>query len=56
MSSSATRCRRTQVAHENVHAGLASRAKSHVILQDDEAPIRYFHKVLEDHCGFYRNA
>ena len=44
------------IAHENVHAGLASRAKSHVILQDDETPIRYFHKVLEDHCGFYRNA
>ena len=44
------------IAHENVHAGLASRAKSHVILQDDETPIRYFHKVLEDRCGFYRNA
>ncbi|MDD9990301.1 MAG: aromatic ring-hydroxylating dioxygenase subunit alpha [Rhodospirillales bacterium] len=43
-------------AHENIHAGLASRAKSHVVLQDEEAPIRYFHKVLEDHCGFYRNA
>ena len=43
-------------AHENIHAGLASRAKSHVILQDEEAPIRYFHKVLEDHVGFYRNS
>ena len=42
-------------AHENIHAGLASGAKSHVILQDEEAPIRYFHKVLEDHIGFYRN-
>ena len=42
-------------AHENIHAGLASGAKSHVILQDEEAPIRYFHKVLEDHVGFYRN-
>ena len=43
------------VAHQNVHAGLASRAKSHVILQDDETPIRYFHKVLEDRVGFYHN-
>ena len=43
-------------AHENIHAGLASGAKSHVILQDEEAPIRYFHKVLEDHVGFYRDA
>ena len=43
-------------AHENIHAGLASGAKSHVILQDEEAPIRYFHKVLEEHVGFYRDA
>ena len=43
-------------AHENIHAGLASGAKSHVILQDEEAPIRHFHKVLEDHVGFYRGA
>ena len=42
-------------AHENIHAGLASGAKSHVILQDEEAPIRHFHKVLEDHVDFYRN-
>ena len=41
------------LAHENVHAGLASRAKPHVILQDNEIPIRHFHKVLEDHVGFY---
>ena len=44
------------LAHENVHAGLASRAKPHVILQDNEIPIRHFHKVLEDHVGFYRDA
>ena len=44
------------LAHENVQAGLASRAKSHVILQDNEIPIRHFHKVLEDHVGFYRDA
>ena len=42
--------------HETMHAGLASRARSHVILQDNEIPIRHFHKVLEDHVGFYRNA
>ena len=43
-------------AHENIHAGLASGAKSHVILQDEEVQIRYFHKVLEDRVGFYRSA
>jgi phenylpropionate dioxygenase-like ring-hydroxylating dioxygenase large terminal subunit len=43
-------------AHETVHAGLASRAKSHIVLQDDEIQIRHFHKVLEDHVGFYRGA
>lgn len=41
-------------AHETVHAGLASRAKTHMFLQDDEIQIRHFHKVLEDHVGFYR--
>ena len=40
-------------AHETVQAGLASRAKSHVILQDNEIAIRYFHKVLEDRVRFY---
>ncbi len=44
------------VAHENVYAGLASRAKSHIILQDGEIALRFFHKVVEDHVGFYRNA
>ncbi len=43
-------------AHETVQAGLASRAKSHVVLQDSEIPIRYFHKVLEDCVGFYQHA
>ena len=38
-------------AHENVHAGVASRAKSHILLQDDESPIRHFRKVLEHHVG-----
>ena len=42
--------------HENVHAGLASGAKSHMILQDNEVAIRHFHRVLEDHVGFGRNA
>ena len=32
--------------HESLHAGLASRAKSHVILQDNELAIRHFHRVL----------
>jgi len=43
-------------AHETVHAGLASRAKTHILLQDDEIQIRHFHKALEDHVGFYRGA
>lgn len=42
------------VAHENVYAGLASRAKSHVILQDNEVAIRFFHKTVEDYVGFYQ--
>ena len=44
------------LAHETMHAGLATRARSHVILQDNEIPIRHFHKVLEEHVGFYRDA
>jgi len=43
------------VAHENVHLGLASRAKSHRILQDDEIAIRFFAKTVEDFVGLYRN-
>jgi nitrite reductase/ring-hydroxylating ferredoxin subunit len=43
-------------AHETVHAGLASKAKTHILLQDDEIQIRHFHKALEDHVGFYRGA
>ena len=35
-------------AHESVYAGVASRAKPHIILQDDEVPIRHFRKVLDD--------
>jgi hypothetical protein len=41
-------------AHETVHSGLASRGKTHFVLQDDEIQIRHFHKVMEDHVGFYR--
>lgn len=33
--------------HETVHAGLASRAKRHLILQDEEIAIRHFHEVLD---------
>lgn len=36
-------------AHEWVQAGLASRAKTELILQDEEITIRYFHKVLDDY-------
>ncbi|MBV8770900.1 MAG: aromatic ring-hydroxylating dioxygenase subunit alpha [Deltaproteobacteria bacterium] len=39
-------------AHETVHAGLASRAKTHFLLQDDEIQIRHFHKAVEDHVRF----
>ena len=39
------------VAHENVHAGLATRAKSHRILQDGEIAIRFFNKTVEDYVG-----
>ena len=35
-------------AHESVYAGVASRAKTHILLQDDEVPIRHFRKVLEE--------
>ena len=41
------------VAHETLQAGLTSRAKTHLILQDDEIQIRQFHKVLEDYMGFF---
>ena len=40
-------------AAENVYAGLASRAKSHMILQDSEIVLRHRYKVLEDFVGFY---
>ena len=36
-------------AHEQIHIGLASRAKQQLNFQDDEIQIRYFHKVLESH-------
>ena len=43
-------------AYETLQAGLASRAKTHLLLQDDEIQIRYFHKVLEDYVDFYKGA
>ena len=43
-------------AHESVNAGISSRAKSHIVLQDDEAPIRHFRKVLERHVGSHRDS
>ncbi len=44
------------IAHEALYRGLASRAKTHLQFGDEEIMIRYFHKVMEDHVGFYRNA
>ena len=44
------------LAHESVQAGIASRVRSHLILQDDELPIRHFHKVLGDYAGYGRCA
>ena len=40
-------------AHEQIHIGLASRAKKDLYFQDDEMQIRYFHTVLE---RFYAEA
>ena len=34
-------------AHEAVHAGLKSRAKTHLMLQDEEIQIRHFHHIIE---------
>jgi hypothetical protein len=33
--------------HEKIQKGLASRARTHMIMQDEEITIRYFHEVLE---------
>jgi phenylpropionate dioxygenase-like ring-hydroxylating dioxygenase large terminal subunit len=38
-------------AHESIHQGLASRAKTHLLLQDEEITIRHFHEVLERQMG-----
>jgi len=43
-------------AHETVHAGLASRAKKHLILQDEEIAIRHFHKVLDEQMAIRNGA
>lgn len=40
-------------AHECLQVGLTSRAKSNLILQDDEIQIRHFYKVLEDYMCFF---
>jgi phenylpropionate dioxygenase-like ring-hydroxylating dioxygenase large terminal subunit len=44
------------LAHEALHSGLASKAKTQLFFQDDEIQLRYFHKVLEDYVGCYREA
>ena len=41
---------------EGVHAGLASRAKSHMILQDSEIVLRHRHKVAEEFVELYRTS
>lgn len=33
--------------HEQIHKGLASRARSEMVMQDEEITIRYFHETLE---------
>ena len=38
-------------AHEQIQVGLASRAKKHLLFQDDEIQIRHFHHVLEGYVG-----
>ena len=38
-------------ADESVYAGLASRAKSHINLQDSEIILRHRHKVVENFVG-----
>ncbi len=43
-------------AHETVHAGLASRAKQHLILQDEEVAIRHFHKVVDEQVAIRNGA
>ena len=44
------------LAHEQIHYGLASRAKTQLHFQDDEAQIRYFHEVLDKFVGPYQGA
>ena len=43
------------LAHELLQTGLTSRVKQESLYQDDEIQIRHFHKVLEDHMGYYNN-
>ncbi len=38
---------------EETQQALATRAKTHFLLQDNEVCIRHGHKVVEDHVGFY---
>jgi len=41
------------LAHEEIHYGLASRAKAHLYFQDDEIQLRHFHNVLDQYVGPY---
>jgi len=40
--------------HENTQSTLASGAKTHFLLQDEEITIRHGHKVVADYVGSYR--
>ena len=44
------------VVHESVYAGITSRVRTRLILQDDELPIRHFHQVLGNYAGYGRCA
>jgi phenylpropionate dioxygenase-like ring-hydroxylating dioxygenase large terminal subunit len=40
--------------HERTQSVLASGAKTHFVLQDEEVTVRHGHRVVEDYVGFYR--
>ncbi len=40
---------------EQTQTALATRGKTHFLLQDNEVCVRHGHKVVEDYVGFYSN-
>src|SRR5262245_51883058 len=44
------------LAHEAIHSGLASQAKTQLFFQDEEIQLRHFHQVVEGYVGFYEEA